>query len=68
MIKPQDVRSLTDFTRNTKLHVKRLKRNGRPELLTVNGKAEIVVQSAAAYQLLMEQLEKCDHERSKERQ
>lgn len=65
MIKPRDVRSLTDFTRNTKLHVKRLKRNGRPELLTVNGKAEIVVQSAAAYELLMEQIETREKEKAK---
>jgi PHD/YefM family antitoxin component YafN of YafNO toxin-antitoxin module len=65
MIRPEDVKSLTDFTRNTKLHVKRLKRNGRPELLTVNGKAEIVVLSAAAYQLLMEQIETCDKEKAK---
>jgi len=57
MIRPEDVKSLTDFTRNTKLHMKRLKRSGRPELLTVNGKAEVVVQSAGAYQLLMEQIE-----------
>jgi PHD/YefM family antitoxin component YafN of YafNO toxin-antitoxin module len=57
MIRPEDVKSLTDFTRNTKLHVKRLKRSGRPELLTVNGKAEVVVQSAGAYQLLMDQID-----------
>jgi len=66
MIRAEDVRSLTDFTRNTKLHVKRLRRSGRPELLTVNGKAEVVVQSAAAYQLLLEQIEKYQQEKLKE--
>jgi prevent-host-death family protein len=58
MIRPQDIGSLTDFSRNTKARLKRLKRTGRPELLTVNGKAEVVVQSASAYQHLLESLEK----------
>ena len=58
MIKPEDIRSLTEFSRNTKAYLKRLKRTGRPELLTVNGKAEVVVQSAAAYQELIELVEK----------
>lgn len=58
MVRPEDIGSLTDFTRNTKAHLKRLKRTGRPELLTVNGKAEVVVQSAPAYQRLLNLLEK----------
>jgi PHD/YefM family antitoxin component YafN of YafNO toxin-antitoxin module len=58
MIRPEDIGSLTDFNRNTKAHLKRLKRTGRPELLTVNGKAEVVVQNASAYQRLLQLLEK----------
>ena len=58
MIRPEDIGSLTDFARNTKAHLKRLKRTGRPELLTVNGKAEVVIQNASAYQRLIESLEK----------
>ena len=50
MIALQDIRSLTDFQRNTKSHLKRLKSTGRPEVLTVNGKAELIVQDAAAYE------------------
>ena len=57
MIRPEDIGSLTDFSRNTKAHLKRLRRSGRPELLTVNGKAEVVVQNALAYQRLIESLE-----------
>jgi hypothetical protein len=49
MIRPEDIGSLTDFSRNAKAHLKRLKRTGRPEPLTVNGKAEVVVQGASAY-------------------
>jgi len=58
VIRPEDIGSLTDFARNTKAHLKRLRRTGRPELLTVNGKAEVVVQSAPAYQRLLNLLEK----------
>jgi PHD/YefM family antitoxin component YafN of YafNO toxin-antitoxin module len=56
MVRPEDIGSLTDFTRNTKAHLKRLRRTGRPNLLTVNGKAQVVVQSASAYQRLLESL------------
>jgi hypothetical protein len=58
MVRPEDIGSLTDFTRNTKAHLKRLRRTGRPELLTVNGKAEVVVQTASAYERLIRLLEK----------
>jgi len=50
MIALEDIRSLTDFQRNTKAHLKRLKATGRPEVLTVNGKAELIVQDAAAFE------------------
>jgi len=63
MIRPEDVVSLTEFSRNMKTSLKRLKRTGRPELLTVNGKAEVVVQSATAYQRLIESLESFDRKR-----
>ena len=56
-IRFEDITSLTDFAKNTKAHLKKLKRAGRPELLTVNGKAEAVVQNASAYQLLLEKRE-----------
>jgi PHD/YefM family antitoxin component YafN of YafNO toxin-antitoxin module len=58
MIRSEDITSLTDFAKNAKAHLKRLKRTGRPELLTVNGKAEAVIQNASAYQLLIEKLER----------
>ncbi|MGD1085152.1 MAG: type II toxin-antitoxin system Phd/YefM family antitoxin [Verrucomicrobiota bacterium] len=50
MIAVQDIRSLTDFQRNTKSHLRRLKTTGRPQVLTVNGRAELIVQNAAAYE------------------
>jgi hypothetical protein len=50
MIALKNIRSLTDFQRNTKTHLRRLKKTGRPEVLTVNGKAALIVQNAAAYE------------------
>jgi PHD/YefM family antitoxin component YafN of YafNO toxin-antitoxin module len=54
MIDLENIRSLSDFQRNTKEHLRRLKDTGKPEVLTINGQAELVVQSAAAYQKLLE--------------
>jgi hypothetical protein len=58
MIRIEDISSVTDFHRNMRSHLKRLKRNGRPEVLTINGRAELVVQDAAAYQGLWERFKK----------
>lgn len=52
MIDLKDIHSLTEFQRNVKDHVHYLKETGRPEVLTINGKAELVVQDAEAYQRL----------------
>ena len=54
MISVQDIRSLTDFQRNTKAHLRRLKSSGRPLVLTVNGKAELIVQDAAAFEDMLD--------------
>ena len=57
MFRTDGIYSLTDFQRNAKLHLDRLKETGQPEILTVNGQAQVVVQDAAAYQKLVDQLE-----------
>ncbi len=57
MIHLEDIYSLTDFQRHTREHLERLKKTGRPEVLTVNGRAELVIQDAASYQKLLELLE-----------
>jgi prevent-host-death family protein len=46
----QDIHSLTTFKRNSSGLMKRMKRTGRPLVLTVNGKAEAVLLDANAYQ------------------
>jgi PHD/YefM family antitoxin component YafN of YafNO toxin-antitoxin module len=49
--------SLTSFKRDTSRYVSKLKKTGEAMVLTVNGKAEIVVQDAESYQKLLEQVQ-----------
>ncbi len=48
-----NIYSLSEFQRNTRDHITKLKQTGSPAVLTVNGQAEVVVQSAEAYQKLL---------------
>ncbi len=50
----KDIQPLTTFRNNSVKFMKRLKRTRRPIILTVNGKPEAVVQSAAEYQRLLD--------------
>jgi hypothetical protein len=52
-----DIRSLSDCKRNTVDLLDRLRKTGHPLVLTINGKAELVVQDAAAYQALLDRVE-----------
>ena len=52
-----DIRSLSDFKRNTSELLDRLRKTGNPLVLTINGKAEVVVQDAEAYQELLDRVE-----------
>lgn len=56
MIQIQNIHSLTDFQRHTARHISSLRKSGLPEVLTVNGKAELIVQSAEAYQSILDRL------------
>ena len=49
--------SLADFKRNTTKFIKRLVETGHPLVLTVNGKAELVVQDVASYQRILERID-----------
>ncbi len=48
---------LADFQRDAAGHVSRLTQTGEPAILTVDGRPELVVQSAAAYQALLDDLD-----------
>ena len=60
MIQLEDIQSLTDFQRRAKSEIRRMKRTGRPKILTVNGRAELVVQDAKSYQRLLNLLEQAE--------
>ena len=60
---PENIHPLTDFLRHHKRHLKQLKRSQRPTLLTLNGKAEVVVQDAKAYQAMIEAVESMNAQR-----
>jgi prevent-host-death family protein len=55
-----EVQSLADFKRHSADTLKRMKESGNPVVLTVNGKAELVIQDAAAYQRLVALAERAE--------
>lgn len=56
----QDIRSLSDFKRNTSDFLEKMRGSGDPLVLTINGKAELVVQDAVAYQKLLNRLDELE--------
>ena len=56
MINLANIHSVTDFQRNPKGLLGKLKGSGDPVVLTVNGKAEFVVQDAESYQVLLDKV------------
>ncbi|PLZ11546.1 type II toxin-antitoxin system Phd/YefM family antitoxin [Fischerella thermalis] len=62
MINLDNIHSLTEFKRNVKQFLERIKINKSPLVLTVNGKAEIVVQDASAFQEMIDRLQQAEKE------
>ena len=56
----QDIQSLSTFKRNTNEMIDQMKKKGNPLVLTVNGKAEIVVQDAESYQKLLDKIDRLE--------
>jgi prevent-host-death family protein len=56
----RDIQSLSTFKRNTNDLISQMKKSGSPMILTVNGKAEIVVQDAISYQQLLEKIDRLE--------
>lgn len=49
---------MSDFVRNYKSFLGRIKETGRPEVLTVNGKPEYVILDAETYQEIADEIER----------
>ena len=60
MLETQNIHSLTDFLRNHKSHMARLKETRLPAALTVNGKAEVVLLDAETYQEMANKIERME--------
>ncbi len=60
MLDLRDIHSLSEFQRNTKEFLLQMKQNRGPVVLTVNGKAEVVVQDAQSYQEMLDRLERAE--------
>ena len=50
----KDIQSLTNFRRNSAKFLKQIKKSKQPVVLTVNGKAQAIVQDAEEYQRLLD--------------
>ncbi|MDF5723594.1 MAG: type II toxin-antitoxin system Phd/YefM family antitoxin [Rhizonema sp. PD37] len=62
MINLENIHPLTDFKRNVKQFIEQIKATKSPLILTVNGKAEIVIQDASSFQEMMRRLENSEAE------
>ncbi len=62
MINLENIHPLTDFKRNVKQFIEQIKATKSPLILTVNGKAEIVIQDASSFQEMMRRLESSEAE------
>jgi PHD/YefM family antitoxin component YafN of YafNO toxin-antitoxin module len=60
MVNLSNIRSLTDFQRNARQAIRTMKKTGQPQVLTVNGKAELIVQDAASYQKLLDAVDRAE--------
>jgi prevent-host-death family protein len=56
----KDIHSLSEFKRNTSELLERMRGSGHPVVLTINGKAELVVQDAASYQKLLDRVDELE--------
>ncbi|MBL4802533.1 MAG: type II toxin-antitoxin system Phd/YefM family antitoxin [Emcibacter sp.] len=50
MFSSTDIHTVTEFSRKPAEYIKRLKETKNPEILTVNGKASVIIQDAASYE------------------
>lgn len=58
MFRSTDIHPVTDFVRNHKRHQEHLRATGRPEVLTINGTPELVLQDVRAYEQEAEEAQK----------
>jgi prevent-host-death family protein len=62
MIYLSNIHPLTDFKRHAKAFVEQIKTTKTPLVLTVNGRAEVVVQDAATFQAMSDRIQQIEEE------
>jgi PHD/YefM family antitoxin component YafN of YafNO toxin-antitoxin module len=62
MFRSDDIYPVTDFVRNHKRHQEHLRATGRPEVLTINGTPELVLQDVRAYEREAEEAQRIREE------
>ncbi len=60
MFRTEDICSMSAFVRNASTYAGRLRETRRPQVLTLNGTAELVIQNAEAYQALVDRLQELE--------
>ena len=56
----RDIHSLSDFKRKTPEFIDQLEKTGEPVVLTINGRARLIVQDAESYQRMLELLDRAE--------
>ncbi|HZM86634.1 MAG TPA: type II toxin-antitoxin system Phd/YefM family antitoxin [Blastocatellia bacterium] len=56
----EEIHSLSDFQRNAKQHIVRMKKKRRPLVLTINGKAEMVAVDVKSFQEMLEVIDRVE--------
>jgi prevent-host-death family protein len=62
MLSLHNIHPLTDFKRNASTYIDQVRKSLAPVILTVNGKAAVVVQDAGAYQAMIDRLQFLEQE------
>ena len=56
MLDAREIYPLSDFQRNARLFIEQMHESHKPIVLTVNGKAAVIMQDADSYQELLDEL------------
>jgi PHD/YefM family antitoxin component YafN of YafNO toxin-antitoxin module len=56
----EEIHSLSDFQRNAKQHIRRMKKKRRPLVLTINGKAELVALDVKSFQEMLDIIDRIE--------
>ncbi len=60
-VEVEQARSLTEFLRNHRELIGHLRESGAPELLTINGRSELVMQGVEGYHALLDRLDHAEN-------